>query len=120
MDIQTTKNELIKTVKSWVHIDNQIKQLSTMMKKLRSEKKEQNEKMIAIMKDNGIDNFDIKDGQIQYKKYSKRETLTQKKLMQILLNHPQIQEEQAQLLNDFIYENRKIEEKDIIIRKMNK
>ena len=83
MEPEISKQELIETVKKWVQLDNQLKQLSTMMKKLRQEKKDHNEKMITMMKANEIDNFELKDGQIQYKRYSKRESLTQKKLLQI-------------------------------------
>jgi hypothetical protein len=44
--------------------------------------------------------------------------LTQKKLIEILGTHPQIGEEQAKHLNQFIYDRRKVTEKDVIIRKI--
>ena len=113
-----TKQDLIQTVKKWVHLDNQIKQVSTMLKTLRNQKKEHNEVMINMMKASKIDNLEIKDGQIQYKKYTKRESLTQKKLLQILSHHPQLQSEQVKMLNDYVYENRKVVEKDAVVRKM--
>ena len=75
--------------------------------------------MITMMKANDIDNFELKDGQIQYKRYTKRESLTQKKLLQILSKHPQLQQEQVQMLNEYVYDNRKLVEKDMIVRKMN-
>ena len=113
-----TKQDLIQTVKKWVQLDNQIKQVSTMLKTLRNQKKEHNEVMINMMKASKIDNLEIKDGQIQYKKYTKRESLTQKKLLQILSHHPQLQSEQVKMLNDYVYENRKVVEKDAVVRKM--
>lgn len=113
-----TKQDLIQTVKKWVHLDNQIKQVSTMLKTLRNQKKEHNEVMINMMKASKIDNLEIKDGQIQYKKYTKRESLTQKKLLHILSHHPQLQSEQVKMLNDYVYENRKVVEKDAVVRKM--
>ena len=75
---QYTKQDLIETVKKWVQLDNQLKQLNTMSKKIRNDKKIHNQKMIEIMKAHEIDNVELKDGQIQYKKYTKREPLTQK------------------------------------------
>lgn len=120
MDHEVAKSDLIQTVKTWVQLDNKIKQLSVMLKDLRKEKKSQNEKMIDIMKENNIDNFDLKDGQIQYKKYTKREALTQKKLLQILSTHPQLQQEQVQTLNEFVFDNRKVVTEDIIVRKTHK
>ena len=41
-----SKQELIQTVKKWVYLDNQIKQMSNMLKQLRKDKKKQNENMI--------------------------------------------------------------------------
>lgn len=120
MDHEVAKSDLIQTVKTWVQLDNKIKHLSTMLKDLRKEKKTQNEKMIDIMKENNIDNFDLKDGQIQYKKYTKREALTQKKLLQILSTHPQLQQEQVQTLNEFVFDNRKVVTEDMIVRKTHK
>lgn len=113
-----SKQELIQTVKKWVYLDNQIKQMSNMLKQLRKDKKKHNENMIDMMKANHIDNFELKDGQIQYKKYASRETLTQKRLLEILSNHPQLQSEQVEVLNGYIYENRRVVEKDAIVRKM--
>jgi len=118
MEEEYTKEDLIQTVKKWVQLDNQIKQVNTMLKKLRSEKKEHNEQMITMMKASQIDNLELKDGQIQYKKYSKRESLTQKKLLEILSNHPQLQSEQVQMLNEYVFNNRKMVEKDVVVRKM--
>ena len=111
---------LIDTVKKWVEIDNKLRQVTEVAKKLRKEKKEKNEQMIRIMKENEIDNFEIKDGQIQYKKENKREPLTQKRLISILMEHPQLSEEQVLKLNQYVFESRKVTEKETVVRKMAK
>mgnify|MGYP001377944952 CR=1 FL=1 len=69
---KNSKKFLIETVKKWVELDNKLRQVTDVAKKLRKEKKERNEEMIQIMKDHEIDNFDIKDGHIQYKKENKK------------------------------------------------
>lgn len=115
----SNKQALIDIVKSWVTVDNQIRALSSKLRDLRKEKKCKNEDMIKIMKANDIDSFDLKDGQILYKKETKREALTQKKLMEILSKHPQLGEEQAKHLNQFVYDRRKVSEQGVISRKMN-
>jgi hypothetical protein len=74
--------------------------------------------MMDIMKQNNIDIFDIKDGQIQYKKEKKRVALSQKRLFMILSKHPQLGEEQAVALNDYIYQNREEIVKESIVRKI--
>ena len=112
------KENLIQIVKSWVTIDNQIKALNKKAKALREEKKSFNVQMIEVMKANDIDNFDLKDGQIQYKKETRREPLTQKTLLRILSKHPQLGTDQAKHLNQFIYDSRTTVEKDVIVRKM--
>ena len=114
------KQLLIETVKKWVEIDNKLRQVSDVAKKLRKEKKEKNEQMIKIMKENEIDNFEIKDGQIQYKKENKREPLTQKRLISILMEHPQLSEDQVLKLNQYVFECRKVTEKETVVRKMAK
>jgi UDP-N-acetyl-D-mannosaminuronate dehydrogenase len=112
------QNNLVYVVKQWVTIDNQIRALNSKVRELRNAKKEQNQKMIDVMKANEIDNFDLKDGQIQYKKSSKKEALTQKTLLKILSQHPQLDEEQATNLNQFIYDSRTVSEKESIVRKI--
>jgi len=110
------KHALIEIVKSWVTIDNQIRALNKKLKELRSEKKKKNEDMIHIMKKNEIDNFELKDGQIRYKKETKREPLTQKLLLSVLSKHPQLGSEQAKHINQYIYDNRAVTETDVVTR----
>lgn len=115
--IEETKQSFVETVKLWVQTDNQIKLLNTKIKQLRAEKKKQNEEMISVMKQNGIDIFNLKDGQIQYKLEKTKKPLSQVGLLKILSKHPQLGEDQAKSLNDFIYEQREDVVKDKIIRK---
>lgn len=112
------KEILIEKVKAWVTLDNQMRTLTRTLTECRKEKKKKNEEMIQIMKANEIDNFDLKDGQIFYKKQTKREGLTQKRLLEILAKHPLLGGEQGQQLNQFIFESRKMTEKEVITRKV--
>ena len=105
-------------VKAWVVNDNQIRALNKKMRELRQEKKAHTEKMIDVMKQYDIDNFDVKDGQIHYRTQNHREPLTQKKLLSILASHPQMNEHQANLLGQFIYDSRKTVQRDVISRKI--
>lgn len=111
------KKELVDTVKKWVELDNRLRTANAATKKLREEKKLQNAHMIAIMKKHEIDNFSIKDGQIQYKKETKREALTQKLLLSILAEHPQLSDDQATSLNQYVYDKRKTTEKENVVLK---
>lgn len=112
------KEDLTSIVKSWVVNDNQIRALNKKLRELRQEKKNHNESMIRVMKQYEIDNFDVKDGQIHFKQENRRETLTQSKLLEILAKHPQLEQQQANLLSQFVYDNRKVITKDVITRKV--
>lgn len=112
------KEDLTSIVKSWVVNDNQIRALNKKLRELRQDKKKHNESMIRVMKQYEIDNFDVKDGQIHFKQENRRETLTQGKLLEILAKHPQLEQQQANLLSQFVYDNRKVITKDVITRKV--
>jgi len=113
-------NKLIDIVRKWVNIDNQLNKLNKITKQLRLEKKNLNLDMINIMKQNEIDIFDLKEGQIRYKQEKKKEPLNQKRLLSILSKHPGLEENQIKSLNDFIFENRKEIVTETIIRKIAK
>jgi uncharacterized protein (UPF0335 family) len=122
-EIETTAESVSTTnltaiVKAWVVNDNQIRALNKKMRELRQEKKAHTERMIDVMKQYEIDNFDVKDGQIHYRTQNHREPLTQKKLLSILASHPQMNEHQANLLGQFIYDSRKTVQRDVISRKI--
>ena len=69
--MSSSKDTLVDIVKQWVQLDNQIQQLNKTTKQLKNEKKKVNQDMMDIMKQKDIDIFDLKDGQIQYKKETK-------------------------------------------------
>lgn len=115
---QVSTTNLTAIVKAWVVNDNQIRALNKKMRELRQEKKAHTERMIDVMKQYEIDNFDVKDGQIHYRTQNHREPLTQKKLLSILASHPQMNEHQANLLGQFIYDSRKTVQRDVISRKI--
>ena len=120
MDKNKNNNQLIDIVRKWVNIDNQLSKLNKMTKQLRLEKKNLNLEMIHIMKQNEIDIFDLKEGQIRYKQEKKKEPLNQKRLLMILSKHPGLEENQIKSLNDFIFQNRKEIVTETIIRKIAK
>ena len=91
-----------------------------MTKQLRLEQKNLNVEMIHIMKENQIDIFDLKEGQIRYKQEKIKEPLNQKRLLTILAKHPKLEENQITELGDFIFQNRNEKMKETIVRKIAK
>ena len=120
MKPDSEKKKLVDIVRNWVNIDNQLSKLNKMTKQLRLEKKNLNVEMIQIMKENQIDIFDLKEGQIRYKQEKIKEPLNQKRLLSILAKHPQLKEDQITELGDFVFKNRNEKIKEIIVRKVAK
>jgi hypothetical protein len=75
IEMENTKDHLIKTIKNWVRLDNEMRTLQNELKQRKLEKKKVSVSLMDIMKNNEIDCFDINDGQICYT----RKNLLQKK-----------------------------------------
>jgi hypothetical protein len=113
-----TKEDLIRVIKEWVKIDNEIRQLHREETTRKTEKKNLSLKLIEIMKSNEIDCFDIKDGKICYEKKNVKKPITKKYLMDILTKYYSGDSVKAEELNKFIIDNRIEEEKEVITRKL--
>jgi hypothetical protein len=114
-----TKETLIKTIKEWVKLDNEIRALKKEESKRNSEKKAVSNTLIEIMKKNEIDEFDIKDGQICYSKKHIKKPITKKMLTNILSKYFKGDTEKAAEINDYILDNREEVVKEAIVRKLN-
>lgn len=118
--MDTTKEQLIHTIKEWVRIDNELRILSKQQSIRKKEKQEMSESLIGIMRSNEIDCFDIKNGQIMYTKRNIKKPITQKALLNILSNYYKGNVEKAEEVNNFIMENREQVVKETIVRKIDK
>ena len=114
-----TKEDLIKTIKDWVKIDNDIRKLQKEQAQRKKEKTNLSGKLIDIMKKNEIDCFDINDGQICYTKKNIKKPITKKVLMDILTKYYNNDIQKATELNTFIIDNREEVIKESIERKIN-
>ena len=115
-----SKNQLINTVKEWVRIDNEIRQLQKEISKRRQDKKRINSLLMDTMKDNKIDCFDINDGQICYTKKNIKKPINNKVLLDILTKYYNGDINQASEINNFIKDNRTEVTKENITRKLSK
>jgi len=114
------KEQLIKSIKEWVKIDNEIRVLQQQQAKRKKEKKLISDSLIEVMKKNEIECFDINDGQIIYNKKNVKKPITKKMLLNVLSTFFQNDTEKAIELNNYILENREDVVKENIIRKVNK
>jgi hypothetical protein len=114
------KEQLVKTIKEWVKIDNEIRTLQQQQLIRKKEKKIISDSLIDVMKKNEIDCFDINDGQIIYNKKNVKKPLTKKMLLNVLSNFFDNDTAKATELNNYILENRENVVKENIVRKVNK
>jgi hypothetical protein len=114
------KEQLVKTIKEWVKIDNEIRTLQQQQLIRKKEKKIISDSLIEVMKKNEIDCFDINDGQIIYNKKNVKKPITKKMLLNVLSNFFENDTVKANELNNYILENREDIVRENIVRKVNK
>lgn len=113
-----TKEQLIQTIKQWVKIDNEIRALQKEQNARKKQREEITKILMQTMQNNQIDCFDIKDGKIMYCKKNVKKAITNKMLMNLILQYYEGDELKAQDLNNFILENREVAVKETIVRKI--
>jgi hypothetical protein len=114
------QNNLIQTVKEWVRIDNEIRQLQKEISTRRQDKKRMNTLLMNTMKSNDIDCFDLNDGQICYTKKNVKKPINNKILLDILTKYYNGDLNQASEISNYIKENRTEITKENITRKISK
>jgi|LakMenEpi03Aug12_release.lakeMendotaPanAssembly.Ray.scaffolds.fasta_scaffold174634_2 hypothetical protein len=112
-----TKDQLVKHVKGWIQMDNEIKEFQKEIKERKDKKKEITDKLLHIMKDNEIDCFDINGGQLIYSKTKVKAPLNKNNLMSALLSFYKEDAGQAEKLSTFLMETREEKIKESIRRK---
>jgi len=98
------KEDLIKNIKGWIHLDEEIKDLQRQIKEI-----------VKIMRENEIDCFDLDSngGKLIYTKQKIKKSLSKKHLMTCLMKYFKEDSIQAKEVSNFILNNReeKIKEK---------
>jgi hypothetical protein len=110
-----TLDQLKTRVREWVRLDNEIRALNKEIASRRLEKKAISGDLITVMRNNQLDEFDIKDGQLMYVKKNVKKPITQKQLLTILSSYYK-NEEKAEEVNTYILENREEVVKECIKR----
>ena len=113
------KEQLIKIIKEWVKIDNDIRVLQNEQNVRKAEKKKVSSRLMEVMKQNSIDCFDINDGQLVYNKKSIKKPISKKLLLNVLSKYYEGDTNKAAELNNYILENREEIVKETISRKVN-
>jgi hypothetical protein len=117
---QSTKDELITTIKEWIKMDNDITKLKSEIKEKTHKKKELTTSLVNIMKNNSIDCFDINGGALVYKQKKSRKTISGKFLLTQLEEYYKDSPELAKEIAKKVLDNRMEVIKDEIKRKIDK
>jgi len=103
----TQKEVLMKTIKEWMNIENEMKQMQKEIKIQRDKKKKLSEELVKIMKKNEIDCFDISEGKIIYTKNSVKSPLSKQHILECLNKYFSDNEDvKPEDITKFILENR--------------
>ena len=113
-----TKEQLMKVVKDWVKLDNEIRVLQKEIAAKKKDKKEVSNQLMQIMKTEQIGGLDINDGQILYTSKSVKKPITNKVMMDVLSKYYGGDFMKATELSSFIMENRGEVVRENIVRKI--
>jgi hypothetical protein len=111
----STKEELVATIKEWVCIDQEIRQLQNEVKLRRVKKVELTNILIDTMKGHDIGSFDINKGKIVHIQNKVRAPVSKKHLVECLSNYfNDSNPELAQEVTKHILDSRQVNIKDNI------
>jgi hypothetical protein len=116
MSVAKNKAELIQLIKDWITTDNEIRELNKQAKQRKDKLKKVSQNLINTMKENEIDEFNVKDGKIMYSKTSVKKPITKKNLLSVLAKYYKGDISQAVEVNNFILDNREEVVKETIKR----
>ena len=112
------KTQLIQNIKEWIRLDTEITKMKTEVNKKNKEKKQITSNLINVMKTHDIQEFDISGGKLQYKETRVKKQLNGKHLLKTLEKYYENNKSTATELTNFILENREVDIKESIKRKI--
>ena len=115
-----TKEQLVHNIKEWIKMDNEISSLKADIKTKTNAKKMLTENLVAVMKTNKIDCFDINGGALIYKKNKVKKPINGKSLLSSLKNYYKTNPQIAEEITKHIMESREEQIKETIKLKLDK
>jgi hypothetical protein len=113
------KSVLLESIKAWLQVDNELRELQKASKERREMKKQLTHNLVNVMRENEIDCFDVKDGQLMYKRSVTRGPVNKKLLLTTLSTYLK-NDKQAEDLCSFILDSREEKVRETITRKIDK
>lgn len=100
------KEQLVTIVKEWVRLDNEIRKLQSEVRNRRNERTKISQELISTMKQNEIDCFDLKEGQLLYTRKNVKKPINKRILLEILGKYYEGDFMKAGEVQEFIMNNR--------------
>lgn len=116
----SSQEEIIKTIREWITIDNDIRNINKELRTRKDKLKKASQNLMKMMKENEIDEFDIKGGKLVYSQTTVKKPITKKNLITILSKYYQGDISQALEMNKYIMDNREDVVKETIRRSIHK
>jgi|LauGreDrversion4_2_1035121.scaffolds.fasta_scaffold1119395_1 hypothetical protein len=113
-----TLDQLKQNVREWVKLDNEIRALTKETTTRKDEKKKISRRLIDVMRENKLDIFDLKDGQLMYVKKNKKKPITQKQLITLLSTYYKEDVSKAEEIHNYLMDNREEVVQESIQRKI--
>jgi hypothetical protein len=112
--------EMVKIIKEWITIDNDIRNINKEIRIRKEKLKKISQSLMKTMKENEIDEFDIKGGKLIFSQTTMKKPITKKNLVTILSKYYEGDISQALEMNKFIMDNREDVVKETIKRTIEK
>ena len=112
------KEELVRIVRQWVKLDNEIRELQRHQKMRRDEKNKLTQDLMRIMKTHEVDSFDMNGGQILYRKRSVKKPMTQKYLLDTLSTYFDGDADKAVEVGKYVLDHRTVVINESIVHKL--
>lgn len=106
MTTASNKAELVQYIRDWISSDTEIRAMNKELRAKKEKLKKISDNLMKTMKENEIDEFDIKGGKLMYTKTKVKKPITKKNLASILSKYFNGDISQAIEVNNFIMNNR--------------
>jgi len=111
------EDELKQAIREWIRLDKEMALLQLEIGKRKLEKKKNTQYLLTVMKRHEIDCFEIQGGDLVMKTRTVRKPIGKKKMLSLLTEYYEGNVEIATELNNFLLQNRDMEEKNILVQK---
>ena len=116
--IEESNTVIIENIKEWLKIDTDVTKISNELREKKKNKKQITDNLIKIMKQNNVECFNINGGSLLYKNILSKKPLNKKLLLNTLSSYFKDNNTNIEELVKHIMENREVQEKEVIKRKI--